>query len=480
MADIFNYEGVKSCMGTLDSKFSEFAEILKKANDYVNENIHVSHDSALYGDLGKKMLDSWNENASTFSDFYENFTSWSQLMASIMASYGNFENQTVQQALGTHQTTGAKMKGVQETRDAIKFNTDLADVKEKVGKGYTVLEEGVKEKVDLGNGQTRYTYIDGTSVTYITGSDGKVNRTIVEKTDGTIESNYKLEDGGSLVEKYDKNGKAVSSDIVDPNGKLICTREYTDKWENEKVTYYNEDGSVKKTVKVYDEFGTNMKDFKTSDMLVYSNAARENFSGQHLNITSGELNDIQGRAALDNNLGRYQNYHDYIFMPGVPTPWNPTGIPGMGRNHLHTYDDARFVNPDKLASGQEQNYVNQRVQERGEVSATEAIDIQSFKNEQGYSSVGGDNTPSGYNGGNSGYNPNGNNGGGYQPSPQVPTGNGGIQRVPYTGTNGGNPQPLPANGGQPQVVPLNNNGNSGYNPNNGNTTPQPSGPVYYV
>lgn len=480
MADIFNYEGVKACMGTLDSKFSEFAEILKKANDYVNENIHVSHDSALYGDLGKKMLDSWNENASTFSDFYENFTSWSQLMASIMASYGNFENQTVQQALGNHQTTGAKMKGVQETRDAIKFNTDLADVKEKVGKGYTVLEQGVQEKVDLGNGQTRYTYIDGTSVTYITNANGEVTRTIVEKTDGTIESNYKLEDGGSLVEKYDKNGKAVSSDIVDPKGTVVMTREYSDRYEAEKVIYYNSDGSVKREVKVHDDiFGSNMKDFKTSDMLVYSNALAGGTDKSK--ISSSELVDIQGASAFDNNIERYQKYHDYMFFPGMPTPYNPTGIPGMGGNHFHTFDDARFVNPDKLASGQEQNYVNQRVQERGEVSATEAIDIQSFKNEQGYSSVGGDNTPSGYSGGNSGYNPGGNQGGGQpQVTPQPQTGGGGVQRVPYTGTNGGNPQPLPANGGQPQVVPLNNNGNSGYSPNTGNTTPEPSGPVYYV
>lgn len=479
MADIFNYEGVKACMGTLDSKFSEFAEILKKANDYVNENIHVSHDSALYGDLGKKMLDSWNENASTFSDFYENFTSWSQLMASIMASYGNFENQTVQQALGTHQTTGAKLKGVQETRDAIKFNTDLADVKEKVGKGYTVLEQGVQEKVDLGNGQTRYTYIDGTSVTYCTNSNGEVTRTIVEKTDGTIESNYKLEDGGSLVEKYDKTGKAVSSDIVDPKGTVIMTREYTDQNKNEKVILYNSDGSVKQEIKVYDDWGTNMKDFKTSDMLVYSN----HLAGgkDSAKISSTELAKIQGTTAIDNNLDRFQGYHDFMFTPGIPTPWNPTGIPGLGRNGLHTYDDARFVNPDKLASGKEESYVSQRVQERGEVSATESIDIQSFKNEQGYSSVGGDNTPSGYSGGSSGYNPNGNQGGGvYQPSPQVPAGNGGVQRVPYTGNNGGNPQPLPANGGQPQVVPVNNNGNSGYSPNTGNTTPEPSGPVYYV
>lgn len=455
MADIFNYEGVKACMGTLDSKFSEFAEILKKANDYVNENIHVSHDSALYGDLGKKMLDSWNENASTFSDFYENFTSWSQLMASIMASYGNFENQTVQQALGTHQTTGANLKGVQETRDALAYNTQLKDQKallnKELGKEYKVIEEGVTNKEQLANGQVRYTYVDGSVVTY-TMKNNQVDKMVVEKANGTIETKYKLEDGGSVVEKYDKSGKPVSSNIVDPKGNVIMTREYTGQYENEKITYYDTKGNVIDTVRIegrglLDDRG--MKNMSTSDM--YAMMSRGGTRG----VTTEELARETAYSAMDNNIG--------------------------GGSFYHTYDDFRLVDKTQTTSYNDAKYVQQRVQDRqnNAPEVQKKIDIEEFKEEQGYASVDKGTTPSGYNGGGSGYNPGGSQQGGTY-NPQTPTGNGGIQRVPYTGTNGGNPQPLPNNGGQPQVVPLNNNGNSGYNPNNGNTTPQPSGPVYYV
>ena len=38
--DFFDYTGVKSCMDSLDQKFSEFAELLRGVNDYMNDNIH--------------------------------------------------------------------------------------------------------------------------------------------------------------------------------------------------------------------------------------------------------------------------------------------------------------------------------------------------------------------------------------------------------------------------------------------------------
>ena len=123
--DYFEYKGVQECQKNIDTKFSELAEILKSANDYMNANIQTSaSESAIKGDLGQRFLDDWNANASTFSDFYENFSSWSTLMASIIEQYGTFEIDAVSNAIGNNQSSGATLKGVAETREAQKFNED--------------------------------------------------------------------------------------------------------------------------------------------------------------------------------------------------------------------------------------------------------------------------------------------------------------------------------------------------------------------
>ena len=451
MADFFNYEGVEACMGTLDHKFSEFAEILKKANDYVNENIHVSHDSALYGNLGKKMLDSWNENASTFSDFYENFTAWSQLMSSIMASYGNFENQTVKNAIGQNQSSGATLKGVAETRAAIAYNTqlndDLAALDKSLGKDYKVIEQGVVNKEQLSNGQVRYTYVDGSVVTYSM-KNNEVNKMVVEKADGTIETKYKLSDGGSVVEKYDKNGKAVSSNIVDAKGNVVMERIYTGEHEPEKIVFYNSNGKVTDTMIVNEYYFNNnrgVKEMSTSDMYnIMSN-------GGTRKISTEDMARETAFAAMDNHMGGY---------------------------YMHSMDDFKVYDKNQTISTQDEKYVQQRVQDRGNNTPQvyQQVDIAKYKEEQGYDGVAGSDVPSGYNGG-TGYNPSGNNGNNQS------NGNGGYNAtvLPYNG-QGGQPTTLQYNpNNQPQVVPL-NNGTGGYNPgnNNGNNNNGNSGQVYYV
>lgn len=129
MEDFFDYSGVQQCQKDLDVKFSEFASLLKDANDYMNDNIDVSHDSAIFGELGKKVLAEWNANAATFSDFYENFRQWSVLMGSILDSYKNFEIGAVKDAFAANQSDGSGLRGVQEYREALRFNQDEADKK---------------------------------------------------------------------------------------------------------------------------------------------------------------------------------------------------------------------------------------------------------------------------------------------------------------------------------------------------------------
>ena len=124
--DFFDYKGVQTCQINIDKKFNELANLLKSANDYMNANIQTSaNESAIKGDLGKRFLDDWNANASTFGDFYENFSSWSLLMASIIEQYGTFELEAVKNAIKENQSTGATLKGVAETRAAQAYNEEL-------------------------------------------------------------------------------------------------------------------------------------------------------------------------------------------------------------------------------------------------------------------------------------------------------------------------------------------------------------------
>ena len=116
--DFFEYQGVQTCQINIDKKFAEMAELLKSANDYMNFHIQCpeTEECALGGDLGNRFLEDWNANASTFSDFYENFHSWSLLMSDIIQHFGSFEIDAVSNAIGANQSSGATLKGVAETK----------------------------------------------------------------------------------------------------------------------------------------------------------------------------------------------------------------------------------------------------------------------------------------------------------------------------------------------------------------------------
>lgn len=103
MADYFHYDGVEECMNRLGDKFTEFEELLRKANNYVNDNIGVDKESAIYGEHGKKILNVWNDNASSFAEFYKNFEMWNEIVASMARSYTTFYRNTMNVDLGLEQ-----------------------------------------------------------------------------------------------------------------------------------------------------------------------------------------------------------------------------------------------------------------------------------------------------------------------------------------------------------------------------------------
>lgn len=232
--DFFDYKGVKDVMDKLDIKFSEFAELLKNANDYINKNINVSTESAIYGVLGNDILDTWNQNASTFGDFYENFSTWSQLVASIANSYASFENNTVKSVISENKSNGSNMAGVQNSR----INMALRSGNEVVTEGATSIETDY-------DGSKIISYSDGTIATYKFKENGEVKSISIKNTDGTLEERFLNSHGNYRINSYDKKGNMVSNIDYNSQGNKMFERTYNSSGEVKSVTTYNEDGSVK-------------------------------------------------------------------------------------------------------------------------------------------------------------------------------------------------------------------------------------------
>lgn len=382
--DKFDYLGVKSCMDSLDNKFAEFAELLRTVNDYMNENISVDHHSAIFGILGDKYLADWNENASTFGDFYENFSVWSQLMVNIMNQYGGFDNAAVKNAIGQNQASGATLAGVAETRAAIWENNQLKDFQDAnlIGKSNKIVEEGVVGTQDLGNGLVQYTYIDGTVVTYDKAGDGSVERMIVENVDGTIQGRTFIDDGGCVVEHYDATGKAVSSDIINPEGVVVATRTYAEDYRNDTMTFYNADGS-KDTVKIYEDVmwhGDGMKSVTTTDMLLNSDKLIS--SGPYYGVngkvnTTSELVYMNKVGAIDNNY--MHNGGDWFAGERTAAELGMHNVNGNFDSEWR-HEGIERLNDNNSTAVTDQAIIRQNIASRdGQVAAVEAHNIDDVK-----------------------------------------------------------------------------------------------------
>lgn len=240
--DFFDYKGVKDVMGGLELKFAEFAELLKNVNDYINNNINVSTESAIYGILGADILETWNQNASTFGDFYDNFETWSQLVASIANSYASFEVDTVKNAFGSNQSNGSKMSGVESNR------IDAA-----LRAGNTFVTEGSTSIEENEDGSKVVTYSNGVVATYKFKDNGEVKSLSIKNTDGTVDERFLYSLGNSRINSYDKEGNVISNIDYDNNGNVRLDRQYNSNGEVTSVTTYNDDGTVKEHNTFIDE-----------------------------------------------------------------------------------------------------------------------------------------------------------------------------------------------------------------------------------
>ena len=231
MAEItekFNVEEVKNKMNTLETAFNALSDALSEANKIVNEEVNVGPESALFGELGTILLNTWNENASTFGDFHANFESWAQVVSVIAANNMSFTEETIKaykddgstltykdSATGTRLTISSlrEMKGYEQSVNYIKGN--LSDLKD--GDTVTI-------------GTEEYVASEENGVITLTSKD--VDKPIKILPDGTVKSLY----GGE----------------VEINGQKIITIPYTD---HELLAYYGGRYGGRGAIKTGDGFG---------------------------------------------------------------------------------------------------------------------------------------------------------------------------------------------------------------------------------
>jgi len=363
--DYFDYSGVQQCQKDLDTKFSEFASLLKDANDYMNDNINVSHDSALFGELGKKMLDEWNANAATFSDFYENFRQWSVLMGSILDSYKNFEIGAVKDAFAANQSDGAGLRGVQEYREALRFNQDEADKKlmyeqQKVERiNPKVLESLNWQKASINNAAV----YDSKKVTEV--QTKIANGETVFDTDGNAVTGLVLKP--EMMEENNFNEFMIYQG-VDANGNVnYYSIESDGEIKKLDAAHVKEIGHVKDTLKVGEEYqnsndlnGDSAKEriYKSSYIVGYHKDSNQTYMALPRSDGSVEYYTVEGKITSDNMTDYNNCTYDYY---GKITNINVTAADVKNAGLKPLYDEQTFSSKDAAAIKEENkfNSINQ-------------------------------------------------------------------------------------------------------------------------
>lgn len=105
----FEYENIWKIRNELDGKYSEFAKILKDSVELIKGEMNEGDDSAFNCAASQKFVNLWDDNISTFADFYENFNAWSQAMTVASTNFSDYE-----ELIKMNRTTGASMDGIKE------------------------------------------------------------------------------------------------------------------------------------------------------------------------------------------------------------------------------------------------------------------------------------------------------------------------------------------------------------------------------
>ena len=228
----FSLVGVSFKMQTIEDHFAAFADTLDKINGFVETNVNASLESSAYGELGAKLLNIWNYNASTFNDFHENFDNWSQAVAIISANNAEF----AVGAEATYRDNAGTLDGVQTARDFVSKSNGLANVA--ATEGFNRLDADTREVLDSAyRAQTEETKNNnkygGKTITYTDAAGNKVELFYDE------EGNYvgkQVTDKNGHTDSY--NRKGVKIDKMPTNEEYEAEREERKEALKQYESYY--------------------------------------------------------------------------------------------------------------------------------------------------------------------------------------------------------------------------------------------------
>ncbi len=267
MAEIsekFNVEEVKNKMDTLETAFNALSDALSEANKIVNEEVNVGPESVLFGELGTILLNTWNENASTFGDFHANFESWAQVVSVIAANNMSFTEETIK----AYKDDGSTLTYKDDTNGERKTISSLREEKAQEQTINYVKNNFSEDKYD------------------ITESD---NSLVIKDKNGNIVVEYSMENGKITSTKwYDSDGNySVITYEVGEDGKL-----------KKNVTYYDANGNVIEKPSSFYEDGTlrpdlsnNQEESGSSD--TNGESDEDNETDEQENITEVNLSELK-------------------------------------------------------------------------------------------------------------------------------------------------------------------------------------------
>lgn len=283
--ELFNSAALKEAAGRLDTAFQTFANILMDTNDFVNGHVNASYKECVFGSYGAQLLEMWNSNVPTFSDFKTNFESWSRAVSVIATRDENSE--TIAQAIYNNRTNGSDLT----TADG----RTVAEMREDI-----ILDSAKVDSTTNSRGGNTYRYYDenGELTTRYTNEDGEVWMQHISDENGNLVSTVCTDSEGNtsrIVFHRDADGKVTGRDVAfyDKDGNLL--EKAPDSFNDSGYLKTNSQGQTDDTLIVED----NVTDSSTNEDNVTDSSTKEGdvvttSSTESVTVTSGQQVTING------------------------------------------------------------------------------------------------------------------------------------------------------------------------------------------
>jgi len=106
MADRLNYAVVEEKLSSFAASCDSMHNAIKAMDNLVSENVGVSG-GAIYGQLGSKLSQDWDNNCANFLNFRGLFEEWHSAAIDIVAQNADFEQAAVEATADVYKMGGA-------------------------------------------------------------------------------------------------------------------------------------------------------------------------------------------------------------------------------------------------------------------------------------------------------------------------------------------------------------------------------------